>query len=237
MPVFYIDHRLAFPSPEYADPSGLLGVGGDLSTERLKLAYQMGIFPWFDPEDPVQWWSPDPRFVLYTHDLHISKSTRPLIRKQRFQITIDQDFPRVIRACKDIYRAGQNGTWISDELEASYIALHEEGIAHSLEVWNGSRLVGGLYGELFGRMFFGESMFSRESNASKVGFLTLVKNFAQHGIDLIDCQIHSNYLESMGAKHIPRRQFLSQSGSRQQQFFDFESFKKSFRQDAALVLG
>ncbi|MEM6298206.1 MAG: leucyl/phenylalanyl-tRNA--protein transferase, partial [Bacteroidota bacterium] len=158
-------------------------------------------------------------------------------RKQRFRITLDQDFPQVIRACKDIYRAGQNGTWISDELEASYIALHEEGIAHSLEVWEGNRLVGGLYGELLGRMFFGESMFSRESNASKIGFLTLVKNFVKQGIGLIDCQIHSNYLESMGATHIPRKEFLTESSRRQQQPFDFESFKESFRQDAEWILG
>lgn len=218
------------------DPIGLLGIGGDLSVKRLILAYQNGIFPWSDPGDPVHWWSPDPRFVLYPDNLHISKSTRPLLRKQLFRVTLNQDFPAVIRACKEIYRPGQGGTWISDELEASYTKLHRLGIAHSVEVWQEGKLVGGLFGELFGRVFFGESMFSKVSGASKFGFITLVRNMTRYGIRLIDCQIHSPYLESMGATHIERKRFINELKAWQQEAFPFEEMNRNLRQDADFLL-
>ncbi|MGF1533295.1 MAG: leucyl/phenylalanyl-tRNA--protein transferase [Bernardetiaceae bacterium] len=236
MPVYYIDQRLIFPPPDHADPSGLLGVGGDLSTARLMEAYRQGIFPWYAPEDPIQWWSPDPRFVLYSDRLRIPKSVRPLLRKQRFRVTVNADFAGVIRACKEIYRPQQEGTWISDELEASYLRWHQEGIAHSVEVWEGDQLVGGLYGELLGRVFFGESMFSRASNASRVGFIVWVRNLQAQGLSLIDCQIYTEYLASFGAELIPRDVFLAQLRREQQQPFSVEQLLANFRQDVDFLL-
>lgn len=236
MPIYHIDDRLEFPPVEFTDSTGILGVGGDLSVDRLLLAYKNGIFPWYDPDDPIMWWSPDPRFILYPEDLHISKSTRPLLRKQRFQVTFNRDFPKVIRNCKEIYRPGQRGTWISDELEAAYIELHERGIAHSVEVWEGNQLVGGLYGEMLGQVFFGESMFSLVSNASKVGFITWVRNLHREGVKLIDSQVHSNYLEGMGARHIPRPQFLKHLQEWTEAPLSLARLRKNFTQDADFLI-
>lgn len=206
--IYALSEELVFPPPHLANSSGILAVGGDLSIERLLLAYQMGIFPWYSPEEPIVWWSPNPRFVLYPDDLKVSKSMRQVLRKGLFSVTYDQDFPAVIRACKRIPRPYQDGTWITDEMEAAYIALHEAGFAHSVEVWRENRLVGGLYGISLGKCFFGESMFSRESNASKTGFITLVQTLKEKGFGLIDCQVYTDHLASLGAVEVTRSDFL-----------------------------
>lgn len=196
------------PSPELAEADGLLAIGGDLSSDRLLVAYRMGIFPWYNEGEEILWWSPDPRFVLYPNELYISKSMKKLIDKAAFKVTIDENFQQVIRNCKDISRSGQEGTWITDEMEQSYINLHEKGIAHSVEVWDENELVGGLYGIRLGNIFFGESMFSKKSNASKYGFIHWVNFLHQDGVKIIDCQIPTDHLSSLGAKEIPRKAFL-----------------------------
>jgi leucyl/phenylalanyl-tRNA--protein transferase len=209
MPVFSLDpHDIFFPPAYLADPSGLLAIGGDLSPERLLLAYKMGIFPWFNPEEPILWWSPHPRFVLFPPKIKVSKSMRQVLRKGKFEVTFDQDFMGVIRGCQDIYRPGQGGTWISEEIIESYQVLHEHGFVHSVEVWEHGKLVGGLYGGCLGKCFFGESMFAYVSNASKAGFIMLARNLEEQGFDLIDCQVHTPHLESMGAEMMPRMEFL-----------------------------
>ena len=196
------------PSPELADPDGLLAIGGDLSTDRLILAYKMGIFPWFNEEDEILWWSPDPRFVLFPDDLHVSRSMKNLLDKQAFEISYDKDFTAVIHACKTLRRKEDAGTWITDEMEQAYINLHHMGIAHSVETWKDGNLVGGLYGLRMGKVFFGESMFSRESNASKYAFITLVNKLKKEGLILIDCQVANDHVRSLGASDIPRSYFL-----------------------------
>ncbi|HCW90242.1 MAG TPA: leucyl/phenylalanyl-tRNA--protein transferase [Marinobacter sp.] len=202
------DH-LWFPPPEQAleDPDGLLAVGGDLSPKRLILAYSQGIFPWFSEEQPILWWSPDPRCVLFPDEIHVSRSLRRTLNRQLFRITADRDFRQVIRLCA-ITR--DEGTWITDDMKASYTRLHDMGIAHSIEAWNADgRLVGGMYGVALGRCFFGESMFSLETNASKVVMVHLANQLRLWGFVLIDCQVESNHLLRMGARTIPRRHFLS----------------------------
>lgn len=212
MPIYALDkHQLAFPPPYLAEEDGMLAIGGDLSCERLLLAYSMGIFPWFSEHEPILWWSPNPRCVLYPEDLKISKSMKQVFRKGIFEITSDQNFRDVIKACQHQPRKGQDGTWITDEMLEAYCQLHELGFAHSIEVWNSEKeLVGGLYGISIGGCYFGESMFARQSNASKAGFITLVLNLQKWGIQLIDCQIHTNHLESLGAIEIPRPMYLEQ---------------------------
>ncbi len=209
MPVFQLDdHEIAFPPPYLADENGLLAVGGDLSPQRLVEGYKLGIFPWYNPDEPILWWSPDPRFVLYPNEIKISKSMKQILRSDRFQVTFDQDFIGVISGCKEAHRPGQPGTWISDEIIEAYSTLHQKGFIHSVEVWQKNKLVGGLYGGCIGSCFFGESMFSKVSNASKTGFIILVQNLQKHGFELIDCQVHSSHLESLGAKNISREAFL-----------------------------
>lgn len=206
MKLFLLGDALEFPPVELAGPDGLLAMGGDLSTERLLLAYRNGIFPWYD-EEPILWWCPDPRFVLFPDELRISKHTRSLIRKQAFEFTINKDFSSVIQHCKAIDRPGQFGTWITDEVEAAYTKLHELGYAHSAEVWKDGELVGGLYGIRLGNIFFGESMFSKESNASKFAFTSYVQYLQKEGVKLIDCQVYTEYLESLGARMIEGSDF------------------------------
>lgn len=211
MPVFWLSPEdVVFPHPELANQDGILAVGGDLSEERLLLAYQSGLFPWFNPEDPIIWWSPDPRFVLYPKNLKVSKSMRPYFNQRKFRVTFDRDFTAVIKACQQQRRRGQGGgTWITDEMLDAYIKLHRLGYAHSVEVWEDSEMVGGLYGISIGKVFFGESMFTRVSNASKVGFITLVTELEKRGFWLIDCQQETNHLASLGAETISRKEFLA----------------------------
>ena len=210
MPIFWLPKEIQFPNPELADEEGVLALGGDLKMERLLEAYRNGIFPWYAENEPIIWWSPDPRFVLYPDKLKISKSMRQVLNRKIFNITFDQDFESVIRNCRQIKRKGQWGTWITREVLTAYCQLHNEGYAHSVEVWREGNLVGGLYGVSLGKCFFGESMFSRESNASKAGFIALAKKLKQLGFHLIDCQVYTKHLESLGAEHISRKRFLAQ---------------------------
>ncbi|RYY67833.1 MAG: leucyl/phenylalanyl-tRNA--protein transferase [Chitinophagaceae bacterium] len=202
-----LTNSLIFPSVEEADENGLLAIGGDLGAERLLLAYRSGIFPWFNEEDPICWWSPDPRFVLYPADIKISKSMQAIFRKNIFEFKIDTAFEQVITQCQNTYRDGQDGTWITEEMKAAYINLHRQGYAHSAEAWWDGKLVGGLYGIRLGKVFFGESMFSHASNASKFAFINYVKQLHQEHVELIDCQLHTNHLESLGARMISRKHF------------------------------
>lgn len=213
MPVFRLsENNLLFPPVELAEPDGLLAVGGDLSAERIVAAYRQGIFPWFGAQnEPILWWSPDPRMVLLPNELHISKSMRPLLNRQAFRVSFDTDFEAVIRACAGTPRRGQQlgFAWLGEVMIAAYLELHELGYAHSVEVWNDAdELVGGLYGLSMGGCFFGESMFARASNASKYGFIKLVQWLKARDFDLVDCQVHTDHLESLGARLVPRGGFL-----------------------------
>ena len=203
--IFRLDKRLLFPDPALAEEDGLLAVGGDLSTRRLLLAYQNGIFPWYNDDTPILWYSPHERFVLFPDELKISKSMRQVLRSDRFTVTYDQSFDRVIEACSTTGRKEQNGTWITDDMKNAYIALHHEGYAHSIEVWETEQLVGGLYGVQLGSVFCGESMFSLVPNASKVALISLC-NSGKYA--LIDCQVHTEHLESMGARLISRKEYI-----------------------------
>ncbi len=197
-----------FPDVELAlqEPDGLLAVGGDLQPERLLYAYRNGIFPWYGPDQPILWWSPDPRLVLYPEQLHVSRSLAKTLRQQRFSVTFDQAFEQVIQACA-APRPGQAGTWITPEMQMAYVEMHRLGHAHSVECWQQGRLVGGLYGLAMGRVFFGESMFAHMTDASKVGFVTLVRQLERWDYRLIDCQVYTGHLERLGARMIPRREF------------------------------
>ena len=201
---------IVFPDVEKAllEPDGLLAIGGDLSPERLLYAYRQGIFPWYGPDQPILWWSPDPRLVLYPEELHISRSLRKTLRKRRFSISIDTDFRAVIEACAEP-RPGQAGTWITREMQDAYLELHRQGHAHSIECRLHDRLVGGLYGVAIGRVFFGESMFTRVADASKVAFVALTRQLQRRGYALIDCQVYTEHLESLGAGTISRRDFTA----------------------------
>ncbi len=205
-----LDHEIWFPSPEQAltEPNGLLAIGGDLSVERLKLAYANGIFPWYSDDQPILWWSPDPRCVLFPERIHISRSLRKKLRQGNYQITIDQAFSEVIRECA-APRAKQDGTWITSEIETAYIRLHQLGLAHSFECWQDGELVGGLYGIAMGRCFFGESMFSRATDASKITFVHLAGQLKAWDYAIIDCQVENPHLISLGAESISRDRFLS----------------------------
>jgi leucyl/phenylalanyl-tRNA--protein transferase len=208
MSLFVLDKELAFPPSSLADPDGLLAMGGDLSTQRLLLAYQNGIFPWYEGEY-ILWWCPDPRFVLFPEELKIHKSIKPLLNRNEFEFTVNKAFREVIRQCKKIPRPGQDGTWITNEVEKAYIRMHELGYATSAEVWQNGELVGGLYGMKLGKVFFGESMFSKVSQASRYAFIRYVEQMKQEGVELIDCQVYTEYLESMGAKMILRKDFIA----------------------------
>jgi len=210
MPVFALTQEIFFPSPELASPEGLLAVGGDLQPERLLLAYASGIFPWPVEGMPLLWHSPDPRMVLTTGTAKISRSLRKTLRQGIFRVTLDQSFDEVITACASIHRPRQGGTWIIEEMLEAYKNLHVLGFAHSIEAWRGSDLVGGLYGVSLGTVFYGESMFARETDASKVAFATLLRQLEVWGIHLIDCQVYTPHLASFGATEWPRRRFLAE---------------------------
>jgi leucyl/phenylalanyl-tRNA---protein transferase len=206
---FYLSEELAFPPPELAGPDGLLAIGGDLRTERLLLAYKNGIFPWYNEDEPICWWCPHPRFVLLPQNLTISRSMLQLLKKNTFTFTTNQAFEQVITNCRTTARHGQGGTWIQPEMITAYTELHHQGYALSAEAWQNGKLTGGLYGVLLGRVFYGESMFSHVSNASKFAFIRLVQQLQQQGIVLIDCQVHTAHLESLGATFIPRNEFIA----------------------------
>lgn len=208
MPVYLLGKELAFPPPDHADPSGLLAVGGDLRPERLLLAYRLGIFPWYEEGQPILWWSPDPRLILQPQELHISRRLRQTLKKGDFQVTFDRAFSSVIEACAIVPRRGQRGTWITPAMKDAYIRLHRLGYAHSAESWLDGDLVGGVYGVSLGRCFFGESMFFRRRDASKVAFATLVERLKAWEFHLVDAQVTTRHLISLGAKEIPRSVFL-----------------------------
>ncbi|RYY26368.1 MAG: leucyl/phenylalanyl-tRNA--protein transferase [Sphingobacteriaceae bacterium] len=202
--IFQLDERLIFPDPALAEPDGLLAIGGDLSVNRLLKAYKIGIFPWYSDNEPILWYSPQERFVLFPQELKISKSMRQVLNAGRFEITFNQDFAAVIKACATIPREGQAGTWITTAMEDAYLKLHQQGKAQSVEVWQNGQLAGGLYGVELARIFCGESMFSKVSNASKIALIALCQ---QKNYELIDCQMHTSHLESLGAKTISRADF------------------------------
>ncbi len=208
MPVLLLGKELAFPPPELAEEDGLLAFGGDLSPQRLLLAYRKGIFPWFSEGTPISWWSPDPRLVLFPDQMRISRSLRKVIRQRRFEVSADQAFPDVIRRCARNPLPGRQSTWITSGMIKAYCRLHEMGYAHSLECWKEGELAGGLYGVSLGRLFFGESKFSLQPNASKVALARLSELMIEWGFDLIDCQLPSPHLLRLGARQIPRRRFL-----------------------------
>ncbi|MBT3873096.1 MAG: leucyl/phenylalanyl-tRNA--protein transferase [Flavobacteriaceae bacterium] len=206
----HLSNSIWFPNPEEADKEGLLAFGGDLSVKRLMHAYRSGIFPWFDDYQPILWWSPDPRMIMFLDDFKVSKSLEKIIHKNKFTITYNTCFREVIRNCSQIKREGQQGTWITSQMQEAYLQLHELGLATSVEIWLGDELVGGLYGiDLIDKkVFCGESMFSKVSDASKVGFYYLVAQLKAKNYQLIDCQMYTTHLERLGAKEIPRNEFL-----------------------------
>lgn len=206
--IYFLTDRLEFPPADNANEDGLLAVGGDLSPARLLLAYKSGIFPWFNEDSLILWWSPDPRMVLFPQKIRISKSMRHILSGKRFRLTRDKSFKEVIENCADIERTGQEGTWITDNMKEAYLQLHQQGIARSYEVWEEGKLVGGLYGIDLGQVFCGESMFSKTSNASKYAFIHLAKDLEKQGYKFIDCQVYNRHLESLGAEEIPRKEFL-----------------------------
>jgi len=207
MALFALDKELLFPPVHLSEPDGLLAVGGDLSTERLLLAYRNGIFPWYEGNH-ILWWCPDPRFVLAPSRLKVSKSMRQLLKKNAFEFTINKAFSEVINNCKSISRRDQDGTWITNEIKEAYTRMHKEGYAHSAEVWLNDELVGGLYGIRMGKVFFGESMFSKVSNASKYAFISYVEQLKKEDVQLIDCQVYTEHLESLGAGMMSRPVFI-----------------------------
>jgi len=200
--------ELFFPEPDEADDTGLLAFGGDLSIERLTLAYTKGIFPWYEEGMPVLWWSPDPRMILFPEKMIISHSLKQTIKKNKFLITFDRDFEAVINECSVTSRNGQDGTWITQEMKSAYTRLHKAGLAHSVESWVEGKLVGGLYGVALGKAFFGESMFHSETDASKVALFQLVEKLKQWKFEIIDAQVYTTHLESLGGEMIPRSQYL-----------------------------
>jgi leucyl/phenylalanyl-tRNA--protein transferase len=208
MPIFRLVDEPVFPPPDYADPSGLLAVGGDLSNERLLEAYRVGIFPWYSDDQPILWWSPDPRLILDLKDFKISRSLGKTLKKGVFQVTFDHAFEEVIQACAVVPREAQNGTWITAEMQEAYINLHGLGYAHSVETWFGGQLAGGLYGVSLGKCFFGESMFHLKTDASKIALATLVERLKSWDFHFIDSQMTTEHMVRLGAKELPRRIFL-----------------------------
>lgn len=207
--MYLLSENNVFPPVQLANEDGLLAIGGNLSFERLLLAYKSGIFPWYNHGEPIIWYSPDPRMVLFPHKLKVSKSMKQLIRKNEFKVTFNQNFSEVISNCKNIYRAvDQGGTWITDEMQQAYNNLHKKGIAKSVEVWKKDVLVGGLYGIDLNTVFCGESMFSKVSNTSKLAFIFLTQKLRKENYKLIDCQVYNTHLASLGAEEIPRATFL-----------------------------
>ena len=206
MPIYRLSNDLVFPDPSLSEDDGLLAIEGDLSPERLLLAYANGIFPWFSDEEPILWWSPDPRFIVYPKDIKISHSMKKILKKNKYRVSFDTCFRDVISNCSSTRK--EEGTWITNEMIEAYCKLHELGFAHSVETWYENKLVGGLYGVSIGRCFFGESMFSTMDNASKVAFISLSKLLEEKGFSVIDCQVHTEHLESLGAVNISRESFL-----------------------------
>ena len=206
MPIYRLSNDLVFPHPSLSEEDGLLAIEGDLSPQRLLLAYSNGIFPWFSDDEPILWWSPDPRFVLYPKDIRISHSMKKLLKKNTYRISFDTCFIDVISNCSKLRK--ETGTWITDEMIEAYCKLHELGYAHCMETWYQDKLIGGLYGVSMGKCFFGESMFSTMDNASKIAFITLSKALEEKGFVVIDCQVHTAHLESLGAVYISRENFL-----------------------------
>ena len=203
--MYYLTENIWFPDVDETTEDGLLAIGGDLSPERLMLAYKKGIFPWFEENQPIVWWSPDPRMVLFPNELKVSKSMRQVLRNSGFVVTVNKSFKEVITECSKAKREGQLGTWITKDMIEAYTKLHELGYAKSVEVWQNDKLVGGLYGIDLGSVFCGESMFAKVSNASKVGFITFLQNTDYR---LIDCQVYTEHLASLGAIEIPRKEFI-----------------------------
>jgi leucyl/phenylalanyl-tRNA--protein transferase len=206
--MYFLTKELFFPSVEEASPEGVVAIGGDLSVERIQLAYEKGIFPWFDEGNPILWWAPPKRMVVNPNEYKISKSIRNIINRDSFKVTMNQNFEAVISNCQQIERECQEGTWISDDIIQSYIQLHKLGKAISFEVWQNSELVGGLYGVDLGHVFCGESMFSKVSNASKVAFVKLIEHLKNNNYKLLDCQVHNDHLEKLGAFEISRNSFM-----------------------------
>ena len=207
-PLFFLSNELYFPPVDDANTEGLLAIGGDLSVERLVLAYKSGIFPWFNEGSPILWWSPDPRMVLFPKKLKISKSMRKIMRSNRFRLTKNACFEKVIDCCAAAPRKGQEGTWITKQMKEAYVKLHEAGIAKSFEVWEGDQLVGGLYGVDLGHVFCGESMFSNVDNASKFAFIKLAQELEIKNYKMVDCQVNTKHLASLGAEEISRESFM-----------------------------
>lgn len=208
MAIYRLGRRIQFPDPSRAEPDGLLAVGGDLEPERLLAAYAEGIFPWYDERSPILWWSPDPRLVLEPEALHVSRRLARTLRQGRFRVTSDTAFEQVIRRCAERARPGQRGTWITEEMIQAYAGLHRLGFAHAFEAWEGETLAGGLYGVSLGAAFFGESMFADAPDASKVAFVRAVEWLREKGIRIVDCQVRTEHLVSLGAHEIPREEFL-----------------------------
>ena len=207
--MYFLTEVLYFPPVTEASSEGILAYGGDLSQERLLLAYESGIFPWFEEDQPILWWSPDPRMVLFLDELVVSSSMRSVLNGGRLNVTFNQNFREVILNCQQVKRGGQQGTWITDQMVEAYCKLHESGIAISVEVWEMEQLVGGLYGIDLGHVFCGESMFSKVSNASKVAFIALVDFLKKSNYKLLDCQVYNEHLASLGAREISREHFMS----------------------------
>lgn len=208
MPVYRLTKKISFPPSELADEDGLLAVGGDLSVERLLLAYSTGIFPWYSDGYPILWWSPDPRLVLFPENLKVSKTLRKTIQKGIYYVTTNKAFEDVIRNCATVKRKGEAGTWITQDMINAYVRLHEAGFAQSVEAWHGDELAGGLYGVMIGKAFFGESMFAKNTDASKVAFVVYASDLAEKGFKLIDCQVTSEHLKKFGATEISRADFI-----------------------------
>ncbi len=220
MPVYQLTDKLIFPPANLAEKDGLLAIGGDLSPERLLLAYSSGIFPWFSEGDPILWWSPSPRLVIFPDEFSIPKRLSRQVRQKQFSVTIDRAFQQVIEACATIDERGKKGTWITKSMIDAYCLLHKMGYAHSVECWQDDKLAGGLYGISLGGFFFGESMFSRQPNSSKIALVSLVKKLLQWDFDLIDCQMKTAHLMQFGAREIPGPEFqklLAKSMSRSTQ--------------------
>ncbi len=208
MPVYRLPDSHVFPPPDHAEPDGLLAIGGDLHPDRLLLAYASGIFPWYGPRMPILWFSPDPRFVIRIPSFYVGRSIRKRVKRGDYTITMDQAFAKVIASCRTTPRPGQDGTWITADMQRAYIQLHRLGHAHSVEAWRDGELVGGLYGVAMGRMFAGESMFAHAPDASKVAFVWLVHQLAEWGFGIVDCQVHTEHLARFGAEDMPRTEFL-----------------------------
>jgi leucyl/phenylalanyl-tRNA--protein transferase len=212
VPIFILSNAVTFPPPQLAREDGLLAIGGDLTEQRLLHAYRQGIFPWYLTGEPILWWSPDPRLVLYPEELHVARRLRRVLRNNRFAVTIDTAFESVIRGCAETRHRRREGTWLTPEMIQAYCGLYLSGYAHSVEVWHENRLAGGLYGVSLGRAFFGESMFARLTDASKVGFVALAEHLRRLNFDFIDCQVTTDHMKRFGAREIPRDRFLLELG-------------------------